>query len=426
MRLKVRAGQLWRSPDFLKLWAGETVSLLGSQVTNLALPLLVILTLRATALQVTLLNAVLWAPYLCFPLFAGWWVDRHRRRPLLIIADLCRAVLLGLLPLAAALHLLRIELVYLVALLVGLFTVIFDLAYKAYLPAILGREHLVEGNSKLQLSSSVAQIGGPGLGGLLVQLLTAPFALLFDACSFLVSALGVLLIRQREEAPASTRTAGSMWRQIGAGLQLTFHNPYLRLLALAAMTYNLFSQVMMALFVVYATRELQIAPALLGTIIAAGSIGALGGSLLAGPLARRVGLGPALIYTGLIECLPLILLPLAAGPQLLKILLLMAAFIFNGVGLSCGNIYYPSLRQALAPREFLGRVTASYSWLSLGAVPLGALLAGGLQGWIGLRGTLLCGAVGTLLSVIWLCDARLRKLRTLPQQVSFIDSEREK
>lgn len=413
MRLQDRISPLWRHPDFLKLWAGETVSLLGSEVTVLALPLLLTITLHATALQVALLNTAIWAPYLGVSLFAGWWIDRHRRRPLLIFADLGQAMLLGLIPVAVLFHFLRIEFVYVIAVLVGTLAVLFSLAYRAYIPSLLGRENLLDGNSKMQVSASIAQIGGPGLGGLLVQVFTAPIAILLDAVSFLFSATGLILIKKKEFISVSTDTRESIWRQIGAGLRLTFKNPYLRVFTLNAMTYNFSDQFILALFVVYATRELLIPPILLGTIMATASIGALLGALIADPLAKRLGMGPALISSNAIECLALLLIPLAGGPLALKVTLLICAFFFNGMGLACANVYFPSIRQATTPDGLLGRMSASYAWLILGVVPIGAALAGVLQQYIGIRATLFCGAIGILLSFAWLLRPHLLKLRSL-------------
>ena len=208
-RVGWRFGGLWRDSDFLRLWAAQSVSLLGSQVGGLALPLAAVLALRASPLQVALLSAASWAPYLFVSLFAGLWVDRHLRRPIMIAADLGRAALLAMVPLSYALGALRIELLYAVALLSGTLTVFFGLAYGSYLPSLVPRERLVEGNTKLQASSSVAEIGGPSLGGLLVQALTAPLAVALDALSFLVSALSLSRIRRVEPQPAATGERGA-------------------------------------------------------------------------------------------------------------------------------------------------------------------------------------------------------------------------
>jgi hypothetical protein len=255
----IRTGGLWGHRDFRKLWAGETVSLFGSEVSELALPLVAVLVLDADAGQMGLLAAARFAPFLMVTLPAGAWVDRRRRRPVLISSNLGRALLVGLVPLLAGLGLLRMGHLYAVAFAVGALTVLFDVAYQSYLPSLVKREQLVEGNSKLQASASAARVGGPGLGGLLVQLVGAPRALLLDAGSYVVSAASLLAIRNREPAPAAEGDGQPRTRlrqEIGEGLAVTYRNPVLRSLAGLAATYNLFSQVIDALLVLYATREL--------------------------------------------------------------------------------------------------------------------------------------------------------------------------
>ena len=295
----IRTGGLWGHRDFRRLWAGETVSLFGSEVTELALPLVAVLVLDAEAAQMGLLAAARFAPFLLVTLPAGAWVDRRRRRPVLIGSNLGRALLVGLVPLLAGLGLLRMGHLYAVAFAVGAFTVVFDVAYQSYLPSLVEREQLVEGNSKLQASASVARVGGPGLGGLLVQLVGAPRALLLDAGSYVVSAASLLAIRNREPAPVADRDGqprARLRQEIGEGLAVTYRNPVLRSMAGLAATYNLFSQVIEALLVLYATRELGLSAGVIGLVISAGSIGALAGAALTGRLQRRLGVGPSLIW----------------------------------------------------------------------------------------------------------------------------------
>lgn len=413
-RVSSRFGGLWRDSDFLRLWAAQSVSLLGSQVGALALPLVAVLALRASPLQVALLSAASWAPYLFVSLFAGLWVDRHPRRPIMIAADLGRAGLLAVVPLSYALEALSIELLYAVALLSGALTVFFSLAYGSYLPSLVPRERLVEGNTKLQVSSSVAEVGGPSLGGLLVQVLTAPLAVALDALSFVASALSLSLIRKPEPAVAAER--GSAKRDVVEGLRITFSDPYLRAVCGEAATYNLFEQVILALWVVYATRELGLSPALLGAVLGAGAVGALLGSVIASRLSARLGYGRALIGSMVVCCAPLGLIPLAAGPTPAVVATLTLGFFLNGVGLGMSNVYVRSLLQAVTPPGLMGRVLASYSFFNTGAIPLGALLAGLLQGMIGLRTTLGVGALGVLAGLLWvLLSGPVRDLRSLPE-----------
>ena len=417
----IRMGALWRHRDFRKLWAGETVSLFGSEVTELALPLVAVLVLDADAGQMGLLAAARFAPFLLITLPAGAWVDRRRRRPVLIGSNLGRALLVGLVPLLAGLGLLRMGHLYAVAFAVGTLTVVFDIAYQSYLPSLVEREQLVEGNSKLQASASAARVGGPGLGGLLVQLVGAPRALLLDAGSYVVSAASLLAIRNREPAPAADRDGqprARLRREIGEGLAVTYRNPVLRSMAGLAATYNLFSQVVEALLVLYAARELGLSAGVIGLVISAGSLGALAGAALTGRLERRLGVGPSLILAVVVECAALLLVPLASGPAAVTAGVLGLGFLGNGFGLGLSNVFAVSLRQAVTPDRLLGRMNASYRFLTYGAIPLGALLGGALGELLGLRAAVAVGAVGSLLTVPWALLPPLPQLRQMPEQVT--------
>src|SRR5437867_8121574 len=229
--MRLQFSGLWQHPDFLKLWAGQTVSLLGSSVTGLALPLAAVLVLNATPAQMGIMRAAQYLPFLLLGLFAGVWVDRLRRRPVLILADAGRALLVGSIPVAALLGVLRIDVLYVVALLVGVLTVFFDVAYLAYVPSLVPRDSLTEGNSKLEVSRSFAGMAGPALAGALVQLVTAPVALVVDAASFLVSAASLSLIRTPEPKPAALAHGRSIWRDAGEGLRIVGGHPVLRTLA---------------------------------------------------------------------------------------------------------------------------------------------------------------------------------------------------
>ncbi len=407
--------RLWRNGDFLKLWGGQSVSLVGSQVTLLALPLTAILTLQATPLQLGILSAAEFAPYLLVTLFAGVWVDRSRRRPVLIGADVGRAALLALIPLGATLGLLRIEALYVIAFAFGVLTVLFDLAYQSYLPSLVSSDQLLNANGKLQVSGSVAQIGGPGLAGILISAVSAPLAILTDSASFVVSALGLLMIRARESSPPRERgQLRGIWRRIGAGLALLLRDPHLRPMAAEAATSNLFGTAIGTLLILYAVRDLGLSPALYGGIIALGSFGALFGALLAHWCSRRLRLGRALMAAYTLVCASPLLVPLAAGSMTVSILVLASFELLSGIGLTMSNIYVITLRQTIVPAELFGRVNASYRFLVSGAVPVGALLAGALGNTLGVRPTLAVCACGMLLALPWAYFSPLRRLRELP------------
>src|SRR5512133_2672970 len=272
---------LWRNPDFIKLWTGQTISTLGSHITNGGLPLLAVITLKASPFQMGLLQAVGSAPVLLFSLVAGVWVDRLRRRPILIAADLGRALILATIPLAAVLGWLTIWHIYFVIALTGILTVLFNTAYRAYLPALVEQEHIVEGNSKLALSDSAAEVVGPGLTGVLVQTITAPIAILFDALSFVVSAVSLLFIRKGELPPNLAGERQSVLQEAREGVRAVMREPILLALTATDATMSFFGNFIGVLYALYAIRVLHLSPAAIGLTIGVGGASSLIGALLA-------------------------------------------------------------------------------------------------------------------------------------------------
>ena len=404
---------LWLNGDFLRLWAGETISLFGTQVTVLALPLVAVITLRASAAQVGLLNACRYAPFVVVTLFAGVVVDRVRRRPTMIVVNLGRGALIALIPLTALLGLLRIEYLYLVAFAVGILTVFFDLAYQAYLPSIVTAEQLTGANGRLVASASAAELGGPGIGGLLVQALTAPYALLADALSFLASTSSLLRIEHREPEPHGERRP-PIGSSIRDGFRFTFSNPYLRAIAGEAATFNLFEQTILTVFVVYAIRRLHFSPGLLGLVLSLGGGGALLGALIAGRIDRRFGLGRTIVGSMVIACLTPLLIAAPTGRGAATLIALGAIFFVWGCAVAVSNVLVVTLRQTVTPSSMLGRMNASYRFFTYGAIPLGALLGGGVAGVIGLRATLFAGACGLVLALFWILLSPVAYLAALP------------
>jgi len=409
---------LWRNSEFLKLWAGQTISRFGSEVSQLAIPVTAALVLHASAAEMGVLTAVEYAPFLILSLFAGVLVDRRQRRPVLILADVGRVLALGSIPLAAVLGWLRIEQLYVVGLTTGVLTVFFDVAYQAYLPSLVDRQELVDGNSKLEVSRSVAQIAGPSVAGALIQLVSAPLAVLVDAASFGASVVSLLAIGAPEPPPAaSASSGGSIWHELREGLAVVLGNPLLRSIAGCTATSNLFGNALLALFVLYLTRELGIQPAVLGVILAAGGPGALLGALLAGRLARWCGLGATIIGAIIVSGLAGLLVPLVAGPTPLVAGVLMVSSFLNGLANPVYNINQVSLRQAITPDRLQGRMNASMRFLVWGTIPVGALLGGVLGDALGLRPTLLLMAVGALLAPAWVICSPVRHLRQQPAPV---------
>ena len=408
-----RLTSLWRQADFMRLWAGQTISGFGSAITGLALPLTAILILRATPREMGLLGAAGTLPALLFGLLAGVWVDRARRRPLLIGAELGRALLLGSVPALAMLRLLRMEYLYVVAFLAGTLALFFDVAITSFLPSVVRREELVEGNSKLQLSGSVTSIAGPGLAGALVQLLTAPLAIAVDALSFLVSGVCLWFMRTPETPPAPARR-GNVAGEIGEGWRTLFHHPLLRAMTIGSALGSLAISVQGVVFMLFLTRELGLPPVLQGIILASSGFASLAGTVLAGRVTRRYGPGPAIIGGTLLVSLAMGAVPLAGGPAPAALALLVAAQVLHGIGTPIYSISQVSLRQAITPDRLLGRVNASRRFLVFGIGPLGALLGGFLGETIGLRSTLAVGAGGMALSLAWVVLSPLRTLREQP------------
>ncbi len=392
---------LWRHPDFLKLWAGQTISRFGSQITLLALPLTAALALRASALQMGLLRAAEYLPYVLIGLLVVAMVDRRRRRPLLIGADIGRALLLGVVSLAAPLGLLHFGLLYVAAFLIGLLSLVFDVAYQSFLPSVVARDRLMEGNSRLQGSESAAQIAGPGLAGVLVQLVSATSALGIDALSFLFSVFSLLLIRAPEPIPTRREPGSSMRGDIVEGLRVALGDPRLRAIAGCGGTWALFDGILYTVLVLYVLRALALGPVILGLIYASAGVGTFVGALVAGWAARRVGQGRAIVAGAIVSSFGTLLIPLATGPAVVTISLLLLAQFLMGLGVMVYGVNQVSLRQAITPDHLLGRMNASIRFIGWIAAPLGALMGGVLGESIGLHATLVIAALGGVLGFLW-------------------------
>jgi MFS family permease len=406
--------KLWHNPTFLKLWAGQTISLLGSQVTLVALPLTAALVLHADAAQLGVLRALQTLPFLLLGLGAGVLTDRFQRRPLLIGADLGRALLLGLIPLAWALGRLDLRQLFVIAPLLGTLRLGFNVAYSPYRAALFPREQIVEGNSTLAASASVAEVAGPGLAGLLVGLATAPIAIIVDAASFLISALSLALIRAPESSPAR-QADRRVWPEMREGLVLIWHQPILRTTAGTSALLNFFFQAIHAIFVLFVTVGLGLSPALYGVILMASSVGSLLSALLVPALTRYLGPGPTLLIAAGSYALGALIIPLATGAPWQSFSILVAAWGVIGIGNGLGNIVSTSLTQLLVPARLLGRVTATSMTIGWGASPLGAFLGGILGQALGLRPTLLIAALGILGTLLWLLSSPLRGLHEEPE-----------
>jgi MFS family permease len=396
----------------MKLWTAQAISVFGDQFTALAIPLIAALTLQATPGQMGVLTAVTRAPFLLIGLFAGVWVDRLRRRPILIAGDLGRAAVLLTIPLAALLGSLSIVHLYTVGLLVGALTVFFDVAYQAFLPALVGRQQLVEGNSKLEATRSLANLAGPGIAGVVIQVLSAPFAIVLDAISFVTSGALIGLIRGRElteDRPAR----GTMMTEVRDGLGVVFGNRLLRSIAGCTGTFNFFTSALFTLYILFATRNLGLAPAQLGLIFSLGNVFGLLGALSASRLAARFGVGRSIVAAAVLGSLGLIPIPLATRASALPLLVLSG--LLTSFGVPVYNINQVSLRQAITPLRLQGRMNATMRFLVWGTMPLGGLAGGALGAALGLRLAIAVSAVGGLLAFLWVALSPVPALRTIPE-----------
>lgn len=403
---------LWRHGDFLRLWGAQTVSQFGSQISAIALPLVAVIALDVSAFQVALLGAVEMLPFSLFALPAGVWVDRLPRKPILVLADMGRGAALATIPLAWSLGALTIWQLYAVGFVVGLFTVFFDVAYQSYLPSLVARDLLLEGNSKLEISRSAAQIGGPGLGGVLVQAITAPYAIVADAVSFVWSALLVGRIQRREDPVVPTEER-SMRRELVEGLRYLLGDPRWRAIALNVATFNFSANAAFSIFLVYAVRELDLSPATIGAVVALGNVGWLLGAMLAARVSSRIGIGRTLILGGALSGFGGLLVPLA--PKSFPIPFLVASEMAIALGIVLYNVTGISLIQALVPQRMLGRMNASRRWIVWGVIPLGNVVGGALATTIGLRGTLFAGTIAAACCFLFLTVEPLRTIERLPE-----------
>lgn len=394
--------------DFMKLWFGQTVSAFGSQVTGLALSLTAVLVLHATASDMGYLEALQSAPFL-FALFAGVLVDRVRRRPLLIIADSGRFVLLGLIPLIVLFHALKLWVLFTVVFGVGCLTVLFDISYQSYLPSVIDKSALVDGNGKLEITRATSGIVGPAIAGALVQWLTAPFALLFDAGSYIVSVLSLVSIRHSEAAP-TTPGKQKIWGQIREGLTFVVRNPFLRAIVITTTLANFFSGITGTVLVLFAVRGLGMNASLLGIVYSLNAIGAAIGAFVGGRLGRTVGIGRAIIFAQITCTIGGLLLPLAQRPVMVGFAFYVASGLLISFGAVAYNVNQVSARQAITPTHLLGRMTASVRFIIWGIIPFGSLIGGILGSHIGLRPTLVIAAVGGVLPLLWAVFSPIRSM----------------
>jgi MFS family permease len=411
MRLRRPNGGLWAHSEFLKLWAGQSISEFGSQVSGLAIPWVAAVVLHVSPFEFSLLAVFGLLPFILFTLPAGVWVDRLRRRPILIVGDAARAVLLATIPVSYALGVLSFWQLLATAFVVGIFTVFFDVAYISYLPSLIGREHIVEGNAKLELTGSVAQVAGPSIAGALIAAITAPYAVAVDALSFVASAGLVFRMQHREVLPerAADDPKPAMVREVKEGLGFLLGHRWMRPIAASIGTGNFSISVSFSVLLLYLTRRLGLSSLEVGAVFAVGSLGSVGAALVSRRLQSAVGV--AVLSCGLVA------FPLA--PRSFPLPVLMFGQLLFGFAVVAYNVAQRSLRQALTPDRLQGRTNAAMRWLVWSVMPLGTLTGGGIATAFSLRAALWTGAIGVLFGVLPVALSSVRSIREMPGLESF-------
>lgn len=400
----------WADRDFTKLWTAQGISAFGARITREGLPMAAVMTLGAAPGQIGLLAALTRGPALVVGLMAGGFVDRRRKRGLLVAMDLARAAVLATIPVAAWLHWLSMLQLYLAAAIVGGASVLFEIADHAYLPSLVPRDRITAANARLGATDSVAEVVGPALAGVLFQWFAGPVAIGFNALTYLGSA-GFLGAIRKSESSAPAPEAVSWRRDLADGVGAIMAEP--RVIPLLAMTGTnaLFGSFFSALYILFAFRVLHLTPAMLGVTIAAGGVGALAGAALAPGLARALGQGPAILVTAAGAGLVNLLIPLAPPEPVLGMAFLGVAQVFGDALAVSAGILAISLRQTVLPLDKLGRVAATFEALAGGLGVVGALAGGALGGWAGPRATLFIAVGGMLLGPLVVALSPLRRYR---------------
>jgi MFS family permease len=400
---------LWRDRQFRTFWSAQGVSEFGDRITELALPLIAVTLLDASPTQVGLLTAAVWLPNLA-SLFIGTWVDQRRdKRPLMIAADLFRMVVLLSLPAAYWLDLLTLGQLYGIAILAGTAHVVFNTAYASFYVRLVAKDHFLEANSKLSATRSISFMAGPAAGGLLIQWLTAPVAILIDAASFLFSAIQIRRLTTPVVEPELATE--SLLRRARAGMGYLLRHPYLRASLGCATTVNFFNLIGSALLILYASRNLELSPGTIGLAFGIGASGGLLGAFAAAPLTRLIGAGRLIAIGAVVFPAAIAIAALASGPVLVRAGALGLAEFVAAFAVMCFDIPLNAVQAAVTHDTMRSRVSGAFSSINYGVRPLGAVVGGLLGTWIGVRETLLISSAGGLLAVLWLLRSPIIHVR---------------
>jgi MFS family permease len=423
--VKRDAGSLWRHGDFLRLWAAQAVSAFGSRITRTALPIIAVTTLHQTDAVVSLLMAMQLGPGIFVGLFAGGFIDRSRKRRILIAADLIRAIAVGSLTIAWAAGVLDIIHVMLVGAAVGAGTALFSITDNTYLPALIGKKSLAEGNAKLESTEAIAEISGPASAGWLIAVLGAPLAVVIDAFSYVWSAVMLGQIRTKEPKPPKQEKAKHLGEDLRVGLRVVFQHPVVRPIVLSHMVWSISGGFFMALYTPYCLRVLGLSTSTFGVIVGLGGVGSLAGAVISRKLVARMGLGRTLLFASITSLAFALLIPLAGTPAVgttfaMTFGLLAAHQLFSDGFAVAFVIQAVTLRQTVLPKEVLGRANAAIHVCTSGLLPVAAVIAGGLAELFGTRTAVWIGVMVGLLSPLLLLP--LRKLKEMP---SSSDSSQE-
>jgi MFS family permease len=409
-----RGGSLWRDGNFLTIWTGQALSRFGEQISMLAIPVVAVLLLDANEFQVGVLNAAEVAAFLIVGLPAGAWIDRMRKRRVMIWADVVRAAAVLAIPVLYELHVLQIWQLYLVALVVGVAAVFFDVSYQSLVPSLVRGDQIAEANGKLESTSQIAQLAGPAVSGWLIGVFTAPLAMIVTGFTYVASFVALIFTRDHEVVRAPEEH-GPLLKEIGEGLRWVFGNPLLRRIAGTTGVSNVFNTMAYTMLPLFLLRELGFTPAAMGLVLSLGGIGGLLGALLTPRIVRIFGEARTIPLSTILFSLTGFGLPIVALFPAAAFPLLVAETFFASFAVLVYNITQVTFRQRITPPHLLGRMNASMRFVVWGGMPIAALIAGGLGSWLGIVPTLWIAAIGEFLSGAFVVFGPFWTMRDLPQ-----------